>query len=164
MENKETENKNRRTTWRTKGRILSLTKEMPIVRVYHAKKDNQYGWDNSPFFHGSNGSYAENTNPFWSLNIKIKRPSYEVPEPLRTNIDVHEYITTSLMPKLGWGRITQNRLDWLNETLSGKEMELETSDVNEAALYRTFLPIGFKSWGDYLDNVIESKIGCVNNE
>ena len=156
MENKES--KNKRTTWKTKGRIISLTKEMPIVRVYHAKKDNQYGWDNSPFFHGSNGTYAENANPFWSLNIKIKRPSYEVPEPLRTNIDVHEYITTSLMSKLGWERITQNRLDWLNEILSGKEMELETSDVNEAALYRSFLPIGYMSWNDYLDYVIMSVV------
>lgn len=164
MENKESENKNRRTTWRTKGRKLSLTKEMPIVRVYHAKKDNQYGWDNSPFFHGSNGTYAENTNPFWSLNIKIIRPSYEVPEPLRTNIDVHDYITKTLMPKLGWERITQNRLDWLNEILEGLVVELETSDINEAALYRTFLPIGFKSWGDYLDSVILPKINCENNE
>lgn len=151
-------------SWKTKGRIISITKEMPVVYVYHAKKDRQSVWDNSPYFHGSNGTYVENANPYWSLNIKIKRPSYEVPDPIRTNIDIHEYVTKSLMIKLGWERITQNRLNWLNEIISGTEMELETTDTDEAALYRTFTPIGFKTWDDYLNSIILSRINGEDNE
>lgn len=141
-------------SWKTKGRILSVTKEMPLVHIYHAKKEEQGSWDNCPGVHGSNGTYVENANPFWSLNIKIKRPSYDVPEPIKTNIDVHDYVTQSLMPKLGWGRITQDRLKQLNDILSGQEMELETHETSEAALNRTFLPIGFPDWDSYLDSLI----------
>jgi len=145
-------------SWKTKGRILSLTKTMPVVEVFHAKKSDQEVWDHMPGVHGKNGTYVENANPFWSLNIQIKRASFEVTDPIRTNIDVHEYITKSLMPKLGWGRITQDRLDLLNKILSGTVMELETSDTNEAALYRKFLPIGYPGWEEYLDSLIIPRI------
>jgi hypothetical protein len=145
-------------SWKTRGRILSIKKELPPVQVFHAKKEEQTYLDNAPGIHGSNGTYVENANPFWSLNIQIKRASFEVTDPIRTNIDVHEYITKSLMPKLGWGRITQDRLDLLNKILSGTVMELETSDTNETALYRKLLPIGYTSWDDYLDALIIPRI------
>ena len=141
-------------TWKTKGRILSLRKELPVAHVYHAKKREQLSWDHAPGVHGSNGTYVENVNPFWCLTIKIKRPSFEAPEPIPGYIDIHDYVTKSLMPKLEWGRITQDRLDRLNEILKGVEMELVTSDTTEAALYRNFLPIGFKSWDEYLDSIL----------
>ena len=145
-------------SWKTKGKILSLTKTMPVAEVFHAKESDQEVWDHMPGVHGKNGTYVDNASPFWSLNIQIKRASFEVTDPIRTNIDVHEYITKSLMPKLGWGRITQDRLDLLNKILSGTVMELETSDTNEAALYRMFLPIGYTSWDDYLDALIIPRI------
>ena len=145
-------------SWKTKGKILSLTKTMPVVEVFHAKKSDQEVWGHMPGVHGKNGTYVENANPFWSLNIQIKRASFKVTDPIRTSIDVHEYITKSLMPKLGWGRITQDRLDLLNKILSGTEMELDTSDTNEAALYRKFLPIGYTSWDDYLNALIIPRI------
>lgn len=120
--------------WKTKGRILSLTKEMPVANIYHAKKGEQPSYESSPFVHGSNGTYVENVQSYWSLNIKIKRPSLEVSQPLKTNIDIHDYITQSLMPRLEWGRITEQRLKRLNEILAGKDMELVTTDTTEAAL------------------------------
>ena len=145
-------------TWKTKGKILTLTKEMPHVEVIHAKKAEQEFWEHMPGFHGKNGTYVENANPFWNLNIQIKRASYEVTTPTRTSINVHEYITKSLMTKLGWGHITQDRLDLLNEILSGTVLELETSDTSEAALFRKFLPIGHAGWEDYLDTLILPRI------
>ena len=75
-------------------------------------------------------------------------------EPIPYSIDIHDYVTRSLMPKLEWGRITEDRLNRLNEILKGVEMELETSDTSEAALYRNFLPVGFKTWDEYLDSII----------
>lgn len=143
--------------WKTKGRIVSVTKELPLLHVSHAKKSEQETWDNSHYCHGSNGTYVENANLYWSLNLKVMRPSYEVPQPTICNIDIHNYITQSLMPKLGWARITQERLNRLNEILSGVKMELETSDTDKAAVYRKFKPVGFSGWNDYLDSIILTK-------
>ena len=58
----------------------------------------------------------------------------------------------------GCGRITKQRLERLNEILKGTDMELVTTDTTEAALYRNFLPVGFKTWDEYLDSIILPKI------
>lgn len=146
-------------SWETDGKIVSLSKGLPAFqRVVHAKRDAQSQFDRSYYFHGSNGTYVENVNPYWSLKIKIKRPAYESPYPIDIRIDIHEYVTKSLMPRLEWGKITQNRLDMLNNILSGIEMRLVTMDTDKAALYREFTPIGFDSWNDYLDSMILPKI------
>ena len=146
-------------SWKTDGRIVSLEKGLPAFqRVVHASREAQNQLDRSYFFHGSNGTYVENVNPFWSLKIKIKRPSYEVPHPIDIEIDIHEYITKSLMPRLEWGQISQNRRELLNSILSGIEMKLVTMDTDKAALFRDFIPVGFDNWNDYLDSVILPKI------
>lgn len=150
--------KNVYKTWKTNGQILSLSKELPIAHIYHAKKGEQVNYERSPFVHGSNGTYVENVQPYWSLNIKIDKPSLEMAQPLKTNIDIHDYITQSLMPRLKWGRITGQRLERLKEILAGIEMKLVTADTTKAALYRNFLPVGFKNWDDYLDSIILPKI------
>lgn len=142
--------------WKTKGLILSLQKIMPLVHSYHAKKDQQHIYDNSPFLHGSNGTYVENASPYWNLVIKVRRPSYECPEPLKLNIDIHEYVTEVLMPKLGWERMTQERQNMLIGRLKGVKLDIITKDTDKPALYRDFLPLGFKSWGEYLDTIIMS--------
>lgn len=146
-------------SWKTNGRIVSLEKGLPAFqRVFHASREGQSQFDRSYFFHGSNGTYVENVNSYWSLKIKIKRPSYEVPHPIDIEIDIHEYITKSLMQRLEWGKITQNRLELLNNILSGIEMRLITMDTDKAALYREFIPVGFDNWNEYLDSVILPKI------
>ncbi len=144
--------------WKTIGKVISIKKEMPIVHMYHAKKSGQELLDNSPFVHGSNGTYVENANAYWCLIIKVKRPSYEVVSPLVYSIDIHEYITQRLMQKLEWERLSQDRLTKLNDILSGTKIELETYDTGKAALYREFKPVGFNGWNDYLDSIILSRI------
>lgn len=145
-------------TWKTSGRILSLSKEMPRVMVYHAKKNYQPYMDNDPSVHGSNGTYVENDNPYWILRLRIMRPSYEHPKSIVSKLDVHEYITLSLMPALGWGRITQERLDLLNRAISKVEMPLITHDTEKGIDSRDFIPIGFNGWPDYLNSIILPKI------
>lgn len=144
----------RHKNWKTKGKLESITKETPLLHVYHAKKTEQDKWDSSPYFHGSNGTYVENAIMYWCLNLKIKRPSYEVPHPIPYSVEIHNYITQTLMPKLGWERITQDRLKKLNNIIEGKTLELETTDTDQAALNREFKPVGFKDWNDYLDSII----------
>ena len=62
------------------------------------------------------------------------------------------------MPRLEWGCITEQRLERLNEILAGTDMDLVTTDTTEAALYRNFIPVGFKTWDEYLDSIILPKI------
>lgn len=145
-------------TWKTKGRILSLSKEMPRPRVYHAKKADQPYLDDDPSVHGSNGTYVENANPYWVLKFRIMRPSYEYPKSIVSEVDVHDYITQSLMPALEWRQITQKRLDLLNRIIAKAEMPLITHDTDKGAGSRDFTPIGFHGWPDYLDSIILPRI------
>ncbi len=142
------------SSWKTRGRILSIKKELPPVQVFHAKKEEQIYLDNAPGIHGSNGTYVENANPLWNLVVRIMRPSYEVPQSIVVKLNIHEYVTQSLMPALGWKQITQGRLDKLNKVLSKKEMELITTDMDKDLGERVFNPIGFGSWAEFLDSII----------
>ena len=142
------------SSWKTRGRILSIKKELPPVHVFHAKKEDQIYLDNAPGIHGSNGTYVENANPLWNLVVRIMRPSYEVPQSIVVQLDIHEYVTQSLMPTLGWGQITQGRLDMLNGVLAKKEMDLITTDMDKDLDDREFRPIGYGSWAEYLDSII----------
>ena len=146
------------TSWKTRGRILSLKKEQPPVQVFHAKKEEQAYLDNASGIHGSNGTYVENANPLWNLVIRIMRPAYEVPQSIVVQLDIHEYVTQSLMPALGWGQMTQGRLDKLNRALAKKEMDLITTDMDKDLDDREFRPIGYGSWGEYLDSIILPRI------
>lgn len=142
------------SSWKTRGRILSIKKELPPVQVFHAKKEEQIYLDNAPGIHGSNGTYVENANHLWNLVVRIMRPSYEVPQSVVVKLNIHEYVTQSLMPALGWERITQARLDQLNKALAKKEMDLITTDMDKDLDERVFTPIGFSSWAEYLDSII----------
>ena len=62
------------------------------------------------------------------------------------------------MLKLGWERMTQYRLDSMNEILSGLTVELGTTDTDKAVLYRNFLPVGFINWDEYLEQTLLSKM------
>ena len=146
------------SSWKTRGRILRIQKELPPVQVFHAKKEEQAYLDNAPGIHGSNGTYVENANPLWYLVVRIMRPAYEVAESIVVKLNIHEYVTQSLMPALGWGRITQDRLAQLNRMLSKKEMDLRTTDMDKDLGEREFYPIGFGSWAEYLDSIILPRI------
>jgi hypothetical protein len=153
----ENENKKHKS-WKTKGRLLCISKEMPLRHLYHAKKDEQDFLNNSSFVHGSNGTYVDNANPKWTLKFKVRHPSYEVSESIHFCVDIHGFITQTLMPKLGWGRMTQYRLDSLNEILSGLTVELGTTDTDKAVLYWNFLPVCFTNWDEYLEQTLLSKM------
>jgi len=102
-------------SWKTDATLRKISKEMPIRRMYQGiSQHKQASYDNSPYLHGSNGTYVENVNPLWVLEFKVKRLAYEVDRPQVLTLDIHDYITTVLMPKLEWGKITENRLEQIN--------------------------------------------------
>ena len=142
------------SSWKSRGRILYIKKELPPVQVIHAKKEEQLYLDHAPGIHGSNGTYVENANPLWNLFVRIMKPSYEVRQPIVVKLNIHEYVTQSLMPSLGWGRISQDRLDKLNKILAEKEIDLITTDMDKDFGDREFKPVGFDNWQQYLDSIL----------
>ena len=63
-----------RKSWYSKAKILQIKYEDPILRMTSGvKKDNQGSYDNSPYLHGSNGTYVENSSKFFNLNFLVYR-------------------------------------------------------------------------------------------
>ena len=146
-------------SWKSKARITRFHKTQGIVRVYQSiPQSQQYSYDNSPFIHGSNGSYAENAPYVWVIDILIHRMSYEIDEESWNAIDIHDYITTQLMPKLGWQRITQSRLDWIKSVIEGQNVDVITYEMDKPPIYRDFVPEKYKSWIEYLDNLFDKAL------
>ena len=115
------------TNWKTEATLISITKEWPIRHIVSGiSKSRQPFYDTFQGLHGSNGTYAENVNPYWALKIRLKRLSYECNEKTVLFIDIHDYITTQIMPSLGWYRITAKRLEQLNSCIKGKKIAVSS--------------------------------------
>ena len=146
-------------SWRTDAKIIKISKEMPIQRMIQGvSKQEQSSYDNSPFLHGSNGTYKENTNPIWCLTFKVKRLAYEVDKPEYLTLDIHNYITSKLMPKLGWEKMTENRLAKVNDMIKNKLLKVVTYDIDKGPIYREFIPDDSNSNWDSVLNELLSQI------
>lgn len=143
-------------SWKTDATLCKISKEMPIQRMYQGiSQQKQASYDNSPFLHGSDGTYVENVNPFWELKFKVKRLAYEVDSPQILTLDIHDYITKVLMPKLEWGKITENRLEQINNLIKDKTLKVVTFDMEEAPLYRKFVPEDYNNnWNAVMDDIL----------
>lgn len=147
-------------SWKTDAKIIKISKEMPIRRMFQGiPKQEQSSYDNSPFLHGSNGTYVENTNASWYLTFRVKRLAYEVDKPECFTIDIHQYITSKLMPKLGWEKITANRLTKVNDMIKNKPLKVVTYDMDKPPIHREFIPYGSNSsWDSILDELLSQII------
>jgi hypothetical protein len=147
-------------SWKTDAKIIKISKEMPIQRMIQGiSKQEQSSYNNSPFLHGSNGTYIENTNSFWCLTFKVKRLAYEVDKPEYLTLNIHNYITSKLMPKLGWEKITANRLAKINDMIKNKPLKVVTYDMDEPPIYREFIPEDSKSnWDSVLNELLSQLI------
>lgn len=147
-------------SWKTVAKIKGISKQQGIVRcVQGISKANQEFYDNSPYLHGSNGSYAVHTPYEWVLEFRIQRLCYEVDESHPDGVNIHSYVTTKLMQQLGWERITSNRLEWLNSILANKKIEIVTYEMDKPPIYRKFGPVEFNhSWSDYIDSRVKESL------
>ena len=144
--------KEKHLSWKTIATLISITKELPIQHIVSGiPKSKQSFYDATSTLHGSNGTYAENINPYWCLNYRVKRLAYEVDESQILSIDIHDYITGEFMPSMGWNRITANRLELINKSIKGKKVAVVTNDMEEAPIYRDFYPEN-SSWNNFLNN------------
>ena len=140
--------------WHTEARLLSISKEMPIQRmVTGIKASHQASYDSCYSLHGSNGSYVENVNPEWVLKFRLRRLDFAVDESVPDQINIHQYITQKLMPRLAWGKLTAGRLEQLNDALKNLTLKVVTREMAEAPCYRSFVPVEYASWDDALDSI-----------
>lgn len=139
-------------SWYSKCKILGIRKETPILRITSGiKKDRQEYYDNSPFLHGSNGTYAFHTPDFWAISYRVYKIAPDIEGADLFTTDIHDYIAGSLMPRMKWSRISANRLDWLNGKIAGMKIKVITFDMDKAPIYREYIPFGYKNWDEFLD-------------
>lgn len=147
--------KSKFTDWKSEAISLVISKEFPPCRIVTGiKKDQQVHYDNSYGLHGSNGTYVENVNQTWCLVFKVKRIGIEVDTSADFIIDIHKYITKKLMSQLGWGKITKERLEFLNNILKNKTLKVICRDLSIAPIYRNFVPLECDNWETALDTIL----------
>ena len=147
--------KSKFTDWKSEAISLVISKEFPPCRIVTGiKKDQQVHYDNSYGLHGSNGTYVENVNQTWCLVFKVKRIGIEVDTSADLIIDIHKYITKKLMSQLGWGKITKERLEFLNNILKNKTLKVICRDLSIAPIYRNFVPLEYDNWETALDTIL----------
>lgn len=140
--------------WHTDARFFAISKEMPIQRmVTGIKASHQESYDSCYGVHGSNGTYVENANPEWVLKFRLRRLDFAVDESVPEQINIHQYITQKLMPRLNSGKITAGRLEQLNDALKNLTLKVVTREMEEAPYYRSFVPTEYASWDDALDSI-----------
>lgn len=148
--------KHRYSKWNTEATLLKVSKEYPVARMYTGIScDLQNNYDLNPDLHGSNGSYVQNVNPEWTLLFRVKRLGIESDTSAVLAVNVHQFITNNLMPKLGWERITESRLENLNQSIRGKKIKVYTKDMEVAPIYRAFYPTNKNNWEELLDDMLE---------
>ena len=139
--------------WRTEATLLSISKETPLVHITTGiSKSQQPSYDALPGVHGSNGTYVENANPYWVLSYRVRRLACEVDKSETLTTDINDYITCELMPRMGWERITANRLELLNQRIKGKKTIVVTHEIKKPPLYRSFYPENSNCWNDFLND------------
>ena len=147
--------KSKFTDCKSEAISLVISKEFPPCRIVTGiKKDQQVHYDNSYGLHGSNGTYVENVNQTWCLVFKVKRIGIEVDTSADFIIDIHKYITKKLMSQLGWGKITKERLEFLNNILKNKTLKVICRDLSIAPIYRNFVPLEYDNWETALDTIL----------
>lgn len=146
-------------SWNSKAKILELKYEYPIQRMISGvKKDKQDFYDNSPFLHGSNGTYVENSNKFFNLYFIVYKidPIHIELKPSVFTQDINDYIRYKLMPLYGWKKMTEERLESLNNKLKDIKLRVITFDMEEAPIYRNYVPYDYNNrWEDFLDDTFQ---------
>lgn len=142
-------------SWYSKAKILGIFKEMPIqYMVSGIAKDRQGSYNHSYGLHGSNGTYVVNASACWRIKYRVYKIAPNREDAAVFCSDIHAYITTELMPCRNWHRITSGRLEEINGKIKGVKLNVITYDMEEAPIYRTYVPDGYKNWGDFLDTLL----------
>lgn len=140
--------------WPTEATLLSIDKKSEGGHIVTGiPKSKQAFYDALPGIHGSNGTYAEHTTYYWALTYRVKYLAYEWRVSGVLFEDINDYITNELKPRLGWERISPQRLERLNKCIKGRKLKVITRDVDEAPGARSFFPENSNDrWNEFLND------------
>ncbi len=140
--------------WTTKATLLSIEKKSEGGHIVTGIPKSKQGiYDALPGIHGSNGTYAEHTTYFWALTYRVKYLAYEWRVCDILIEDINDYIIGELKPRLGWEKISPQRLERLNKCIKGKQLTVITHDMDVAPGYRSFYPENSNDkWNDFLND------------
>lgn len=148
----------RRKSWKSPAIIMGIDQKSSRELIQGVKKDRQSYYDDAFDIFGSNGTYVGYEEKYYVLKIKILRPSQEDYEPFIYDIDIENYIRKDLLPNLHRERMSTNLRDEINKKLAKQKVDVIRHDFDEDGAVSKdakFLPIGFKSWEEYLKSLFD---------
>ena len=144
--------------WKSSAKIISVENRNSGGVIQGIKKDKQAEYDSSPYCAGSNGSYRFFGENEWVMTVRIKMYSQDYPPPTNYMESIERFMKQRLLPAIGRQRVSSNLKEDILRQLQKDDLTVVTrsfgSDgiVSEDAL---FLPVGFRSWDDYLETVFK---------
>lgn len=142
--------------WVSKARIVSLDKVYPDdTLVQGVPLEQQVYYDCNPHYVGGCGTYRLLTGKIWEMHYLVYKPGPGVNEPLTFRLNIHQYFTEILLPRLGWNRVSPQRLERIRGLLVGKKISLRSSaPIRYGELAEDFLPMDFDSWDQLFDSIL----------
>lgn len=142
--------------WKSPAVIKGICQESSREFLQGIKKSQQPFYDNSPGLFGSNGTYAGYEERRYYLKYKVIRPSQELYISQTDKVDIESFIRDYYLPKLQRKRMSAILEDEINNKLKTIKIDVVTHDFDEdgaVSADATYLPVGFKSWDEYLRSV-----------
>ena len=143
--------------WVSKARIVCLHKVYPLgTLVSSIPQDQQPFYDFNPHYSGGCGTYRLLTGQTWEMLYCVYNPGPGEHTQMTYRQDVHQYMTEVLQPRLGWKRISSQRLESIKKFLVGKKILLTaTEHLYHGENAQEFIPEGYKSWDNYFDVIFK---------
>lgn len=146
------------TEWKSSAKIISVDNRNSGGVIQGIKKNKQADYDSSPYCAGSNGSYRFFGENEWLMTIRVKRYSQDYLPPRKYWESMDCFMKQRLLPAIGRQRVSSNLKEDILKQLQKDKLTVVTKSfgidgiVSEDA---TFLPVGFRSWDDYLETVFK---------
>lgn len=141
--------------WLTKARIVRLHKVYPSgTLIQGIPMDQQSYYDFNPRYVGGCGTYRLLTGTTWEMLYCVYSPGPGYREHLTYRLDVHQYITEVLQPRLGWKHISPQRLERIEKLLVGKKVTLTSNKwLSYGEIGDDFIPDGYNTWNEYFEEI-----------
>ena len=150
--------KKKYTSWETEATLLSIWKVEWGHGVTGISKSEQPLYEALPGIHGSNGTYAGYTITSWTLYYRVKRHANEWFESNVLFEDISNYMVHELKTRLGWKKISPQRLERLNRCINGKKLTVITHEMDKDYIDRSFTPKDNNNWNDFLNDCFQELI------
>ena len=144
--------------WKSSAKIIRVENMNSGGVIQGIKKDKQADYDCSPYCAGSNGSYRFFGENEWVMTVRVKRFSQDYPPPRNYWESIERFMKQRLLPAIGRQRVSSNLKEDILKQLQKDPLTVVTKSFGSDGIVSedaTFLPVGFRSWDDYLETVFK---------